>query len=83
MQPQAQDIKNQLNGKASSIANSAVAATTPITDQLSDSYEAARDYAVDTYDTTIAYAKKHPGRMLVTGLAVGALAGFLFGRRNK
>ncbi|MBC7420058.1 MAG: hypothetical protein H7328_04955 [Bdellovibrio sp.] len=86
MQPQAQDIKNQLNGmgsKASAAANSAVSAAEPIVSQLVGQYDTVREGAVEYYGTTMDYFKKHPGRCLATGAAIGLVAGFFLSRSRK
>lgn len=85
MQPQ-QEMKNQLNNagsKASSLTQSAIDAAGPMATQIADQYEAARDGAVEYYDTTMDYFAKHPGRCLATGAAIGLVAGFFLSRRNK
>ena len=78
----AQDLKGQLNSKANSVVNSAVSAAGPIASQLTDRYEDIRGNAVEYYDFTMDYFKKHPGRCLATGAVIGLAAGFLLRSRK-
>ncbi|MBC7742274.1 MAG: hypothetical protein H7061_08755 [Bdellovibrionaceae bacterium] len=78
----AQDLKSQLNGKASSVVNSALSAAGPMASQLSERFEDVRGNAVEYYDFTMDYFKRHPGRCLATGAALGLAAGLLLRSRK-
>lgn len=81
-----QDIKSQLNGvsaKASNLAQQAIDGAKPMASQLSDQYENVREGAVEYYDFTMDYFKKHPVRSLATGAAIGLVAGFFLSRRSR
>jgi ElaB/YqjD/DUF883 family membrane-anchored ribosome-binding protein len=98
MQPQSpsQDTKSALNGasKAASSAvnsatssvnsatNTAMGAIAPIASQLADSFGDVQGRAVEAYDFSMDYFKRHPGRCLATGALIGLAAGFLLRRRR-
>ncbi len=90
MQPQSQDVKTQLNGAtnkvesaATSAAHSAMSALAPMATQLADNFGDVQSRAVEAYDYSMDYFKRHPGRCLATGAIVGVVAGFLLRPRRK
>ena len=70
----AHDLKNSLNGKAP--------VSTSFTDEMADRYEATKKMTTDAYQSSIEQVRQSPVVSLAAALAVGAVAGFIFGRRK-